>query len=115
MAEKTHWQSSRFSACDNDTSISLARELAQSLRMGVKPWPISQTSCVSRSVVLWFLCRSRGLEAVVVSGVPLDKTQDMHAWVEVNAEVINDTDDVKARYLPFDKPYLGSASAETIG
>jgi len=58
-------------------------------------------NCLSRSIVLWWRLRRRGLEPDLRLGVSLaGGTFAAHAWVEHEGQVLNDTGDVADRYQP---------------
>lgn len=58
-------------------------------------------NCLSRSIVLWWRLRRRGLEPDLRLGVSLaGGTLAAHAWVEHGGRVLNDTVDVADRYRP---------------
>lgn len=58
-------------------------------------------NCLSRSLVLWWQLRRRGLSPALRLGVSLDGgTFAAHAWVELDGRVLNDTADVSVRYAP---------------
>lgn len=58
-------------------------------------------NCLSRSIVLWWRLRRRGLEPDLRLGVSLaGGTFAAHAWVEHEGRVLNDTVDVADRYRP---------------
>lgn len=58
------------------------------------------TSCLSRSLVLWHLLRSRGTSTKICLGVSklADGNLSAHAWVELEGLPLNDGADVFARY-----------------
>ena len=59
--------------------------------------------CLARSLVVWFLLRRRGIDAVLVIGAadPGDGVLPAHAWVEVDGEPVNDDAGVRVRYGSF--------------
>lgn len=59
------------------------------------PW---RASCLDRSLVIWWLGGGRGY---VQLGVSRDGRR-FHAWVEQDGRIINDSADVKDRYLGFE-------------
>jgi Transglutaminase-like superfamily len=70
--------------------------------------------CLGRSLLLWFLLRRRGMDAVLVVGADAATGDDWeaHAWVELNSVPVNDVADVRIRYGSFglDLPRLRPAS-----
>jgi len=86
-----------------------ARTLASALNIPVRIYGLSNSSCISRSLLLWQCCQFRAIPATVQIGhAPLDNK--FHAWVEVNDIPVNDSSDVSTRYKAFDKPLLESSS-----
>ena len=61
---------------------------------------ITETRCLVRSLVVWFLVRRRGEQAEVVIGAPLLDSGRLsaHAWVEVAQVPITDPADVRERF-----------------
>ena len=65
------------------------------------------TNCLEQSLVLWWLLRRRGIEAVLRIGGRKDSQRfEAHAWVEVDSEVLNDTSEQHRHFVPFEKPIL---------
>lgn len=66
--------------------------------------PLIGSRCLARSLVLWFLLRRRGVDAVVVIGAatPEGTTLPAHAWVEVAGEPVNDRADIGEHFGRFD-------------
>lgn len=59
-------------------------------------------NCLSRSLALLYTLRARGHDVQLHLGVSLaGGTFAAHAWVTQGATVLNDTQDVAARYVPF--------------
>lgn len=68
-------------------------------------------NCLSRSLALVWLLRRRGYDAQLHLGVSLaDGDFAAHAWVTLDARVLNDTQNVASRYVPFTNP-AGSPQA----
>lgn len=62
-------------------------------------------NCLSRSLALLYVLRSRGLDVHLHLGVSLaGGAFAAHAWVTHVGTVLNDTQDVSARYVPFTTP-----------
>jgi hypothetical protein len=71
------------------------------------PGPVT---CLTRSLLLCWLLRRKGLESKLRIGVRLtDVGLDAHAWVEYAGAPVNDRPDVDAVYAPFDKAISASA------
>jgi hypothetical protein len=71
-------------------------------------------TCLSRSLVLCWLLRRRGIPCELRIGVQLVRGKlDAHAWVEHEGIPINDTQDVAQRYAAFGGPLTtGSFTAQ---
>jgi hypothetical protein len=66
-----------------------------------------RASCLHQSWVLWWLLRRQGIPAELRIGVRKPASQlEAHAWVEYQDRVLNDADDVRQRYAPFDGPIV---------
>ena len=58
-------------------------------------------NCLSRSLVLWWQLRRRGLAPALRLGASLaGGTFAAHAWVEYDGQALNDSPDVIERYAP---------------
>lgn len=75
--------------------------------------------CLGRSLLLWFLLRRRGMDAVLVVGTDAATGDDWqaHAWVELDSLPVNDVADVRQRYGSFglDLPRLRTAPVDADG
>jgi hypothetical protein len=66
------------------------------------PGPVT---CLTRSLLLRWLLRRRGLASDLRIGVQLTQGRlDAHAWVEYEGQPINDTPDVSRRFAAFTEP-----------
>jgi hypothetical protein len=63
-------------------------------------------NCLSRSLLLWFLLRRRGIICELRFGVKKSDTFQAHAWVEYQGKPINVKKNIRDRYLLFDKTVL---------
>lgn len=86
-----------------------AREIADGVHLGARLWRLQKSSCVARALCTWTLCRQRGVSAEVRIGFDPAKRK-AHAWVEVDSEPVDDTADVRERYLVFDGALSDRAS-----
>jgi hypothetical protein len=87
-------------ACEDDQRLAanVARLVGLAARHG-----LPRSSCLPRSLTLWRLLRSRGIEARLRFGVRTeDGRLDAHAWVEHGGRPLNDASDVGERYAAFD-------------
>lgn len=68
-------------------------------RSGVYP-----ANCLQRSLALWWMLRRRGIQCELQFGTrKADGRFEAHAWIEVAGIVLNDRDDVRLCYAPFDR------------
>ncbi len=67
-------------------------------------WRLYRTSCLARSLLTWWLCRRRGIDADLRFGMSATGERHGHAWVEVAGVPIDDTPDVADRFVAFDQP-----------
>lgn len=64
--------------------------------------PVSST-CLTRSLLLdWFLHRQGTASELRIGVRIVDARLDAHAWVECGGKPVNDSEDVSARYSPFE-------------
>jgi len=71
--------------------ITEARRAAWLVDVAARPIPVAST-CLTRSVTLWWLLRRRGVPAEIRLGVQHDTPEfAAHAWVEVDGKPVNDT------------------------
>jgi hypothetical protein len=62
------------------------------------------TTCLVRSLVVWYLLARRGQRPQLVIGVRRPgPALEAHAWVEVDGRPVNDTTDVRERFVAFDQ------------
>lgn len=63
------------------------------------------STCLSRSLLLCWLLRRRGVDTDLRIGVRIEGDQlKAHAWVEYQGVPINDAVDIGARFAAFDQP-----------
>lgn len=66
------------------------------------PFP---STCLTRSLLLNWLLRCRGVESELRIGVRLnDGTFEAHAWVEHEGKPLNEAQDIVARFAAFNEP-----------
>ncbi|MGB6199787.1 MAG: lasso peptide biosynthesis B2 protein [Candidatus Acidiferrales bacterium] len=91
-------------AGDAASRLALAREVTRLAQKAERHGPL-RPSCLERSLVLWWLLRRRGLPAELRIGARKEGARfDAHAWVELDGEVLNDSDTVRKHYARFDGP-----------
>jgi hypothetical protein len=84
----------------NDQSLAVSTAEAVALVAGRK---VVGALCLGRSLLLWFLLRRRGMDAVLVVGSmsAVDDEWMAHAWVELDDRPVNDAPDVAEHYVSF--------------
>ena len=67
--------------------------------------PLVPATCLTRSLLLDWLLRRRGVPSELRIGVRREGSAlDAHAWVECEGRPVNDAPDVGARFAAFDGP-----------
>lgn len=65
---------------------------------------VYSANCLQRSLALWWMLRRQGIKSELQFGTrKTDGRFEAHAWVEVAGIVLNDSDDVRMSYAPFDR------------
>jgi hypothetical protein len=63
-----------------------------------------RSTCLARSLVLWRLLKSEGIDAQLYIGVrgtqALNDVLNAHAWIEFNGHVLNDNEEVRTTFFP---------------
>lgn len=72
----------------------LARSMARTIEIAARLRPF-RTTCLRRSLALWWVLRWRSLPSALRFGV---NTDGGHTWVEHHQEVINDRYDIASKY-----------------
>jgi hypothetical protein len=73
----------------------------------------SETNCLERSLALWWMLRSDGVEGELHIGARKEGANfQAHAWVELAGQVLNDSIDVHIHYARFNGP-IAAARSET--
>jgi hypothetical protein len=73
----------------------------------VKRHGLYRGNCLSRSLVLWWLLRRRGIETVIRIGTRQQMGQfQAHAWVEYQGQPLNAGPHVRQRYTTFDHAFV---------
>jgi hypothetical protein len=99
MARWPHEGRGRFATAQAESAraASVARVVAIASGRG----PI-RTTCLRRSLLLWWLLRRDGIETVIRVGVNRDDgTLRAHAWVEHRGQPLNDAADIALRFPAF--------------
>lgn len=86
------------------------QKTSDSVDRAARHHPFHRPTCLSRSLVLWYLLRRRGSPAEVRIGVQTTKGHfAAHAWVEQDGQVMNDTPDIGQRYSAIDLSAVANA------
>jgi hypothetical protein len=66
-----------------------------------------RANCLEQSLVLWWLLRRRGTDAVLRIGARKDSDRfEAHAWVELDSQVLNDAAAEHRHFVPFERSIL---------
>jgi transglutaminase-like putative cysteine protease len=91
-----------------DEIITEARRTARLVRAAGEG--IVKGSCLEQSVVLWWLLRRQRRPCELRIGVRMAAAGfEAHAWVEVGGKVVNDSEDVRQDYAPFEQDIAKAA------
>ena len=91
---------------DEVAVLGQARAVARMVEAAARRGPYRAT-CLPRSLALWWLLRRRGIDGDLRIGVRKEPGRfEAHAWVELRGVVLNDRDDVRARFAAFDRAVL---------
>ncbi len=86
-----------------DQALAVSRLVGLAVRHGIYP-----ANCLQRSLALWWLLRRRGIRSALHFGARKEAGRlDAHAWIEIEGVVLNDSNDVRLRFAPFDRPING--------
>jgi hypothetical protein len=87
---------------DGAQALGRARDTARLVQHAARFSPFRAT-CLTRSLVLWWLLGRQGIPSDLRIGVAKEATRfQAHAWVEYRGVVLNDGDDVGHRFSAFD-------------
>jgi hypothetical protein len=74
---------------------------------------LGKPNCLERSLTLWWLLRSDGVEGELHIGARKQGSHfEAHAWVELQGQVLNDDEEVHDHYSRFDAPIAAAAGAD---
>ncbi|MDP3673047.1 MAG: lasso peptide biosynthesis B2 protein [Telluria sp.] len=84
-------------------AIQSARLLGRAVNIAARRGPF-RMSCLTRSVLLAWLLRRRGIDVGVRIGVKVSAGEmAAHAWVQCAGVPVNDRPDIAAEFAPFDE------------
>ncbi|MFQ5744407.1 MAG: lasso peptide biosynthesis B2 protein [Acidobacteriota bacterium] len=86
-----------------EAAMADARRIAETVILTNRHYSLYEVGCLVESLTLWWLLRQRGIAAEFLLGVrtilgPLES----HAWVEYEGAVLNDAENVRQIFAPFD-------------
>jgi hypothetical protein len=82
--------------------LSEIRRIVQMVKLAAK-YSLG-ASCLRKSLVLWYLLRRKGIETELRIGSRRNEEKfEGHAWIEYQGMVLNDTPDVRERFVMFKK------------
>ncbi|MGA7918501.1 MAG: lasso peptide biosynthesis B2 protein [Candidatus Acidiferrales bacterium] len=71
----------------------------------------ARANCLEQSVVLWWLLRRNGINAVLRIGGRKESGQfEAHAWVELDGWVLDGSSQEHRHFVPFESPVLSMES-----
>lgn len=74
---------------------------------------LARGNCLSRSIALWWMLRRGGMPVELRIGARKEGYRfEAHAWVELDGRAVNDSEDVSARYAPFEGQITGEMVAQ---
>ena len=87
----------------SQTSLESAQGIAEIVTVANRRYSFYQGSCLSESLVLWWLLRSHGIASEFCLGVrTLTGPFESHTWVEYDGFVLNDISNIGQIYERFD-------------
>lgn len=76
-------------------------------------YAMPRARCLEESLTLWYLLRVQGISASVRIGVPKQTEPfEAHAWVEHEGVALNQFEEVRDHYVPFDSQFPGPPKEE---
>lgn len=95
--------------------LALQREMAGTAVRAVRSvelhGPVTP-NCLERSMTLWWLLRSEGIEGELHIGARKEgEVFQAHAWVELGGQVLNDSPEVHNHYARFDAPIAAAVDS----
>ena len=87
----------------SEASLNQALHISHLVNLAVRHG-VFPANCLQRSLALWWLLRRRRIQGEIKVGTrKVSGRFEAHAWIEVDGVVLNDSDDVRLRYAPFDR------------
>ncbi|MHB8525656.1 MAG: lasso peptide biosynthesis B2 protein [Candidatus Acidiferrales bacterium] len=97
----------------NDEAVCAEVQTASRIVDAASRHGLVRGNCLSKSITLWWLLRRRGIPVRLRLGARRTGDQfEAHAWVELDGRVINDSEDVRTRYSPFEGAVTDEMAAQ---
>jgi len=97
----------------DDTAIFAEVQTASRMVDAASRYGVARGNCLSKSITLWWLLRRQGIPVQLRFGARKTGARfEAHAWVELDGRVINDSEDVRTRYSPFDGAVTDEMAAQ---
>jgi hypothetical protein len=86
-----------------ETSLTQAQDVSRMVGMAVRHG-IYPANCLQRSLTLWWLLHHQKIQSELRFGARKEDGRfEAHAWIEIAGVVLNDSEDVREHYAPFDR------------
>lgn len=110
LIEKFSLSESRPESLPADVQRQRAGEFVRAVR-SAELHGLTTPNCLDRSMTLWWMLRSDGVEGELRIGARKQGGQfEAHAWVELDGQVLNDSAEVHVHYARFDAPIAAAVS-----
>ena len=97
----------------NDTAIFAEVQTASRMVDAASRYGLARGNCLSKSMTLWWLLRRQSIPVQLQLGARKTGAQfEAHAWVEMDGRVVNDSEDVRMRYSPFEDAVTDEMAAQ---
>ena len=90
-------------ALDDEERILARTQATIHLVQGAAAWGLLRSTCLHRSLTLWWLLRRWGIASELRIGVRMEQGRfEAHAWVERQGVALNDRANIGQDFAPFD-------------
>lgn len=97
------WPPGAGRALDDEEQILRKAHTVVRLVQGAAAWSLLHSTCLHRSLTLWWLLRRQGIASELRIGVRKEQGRfEAHAWVEREGVALNDRADISQDFVPFD-------------
>jgi Transglutaminase-like superfamily len=95
-----------LAAGQEETAVQQAHITAKIVKAATRHGPY-RANCLQQSLVLWWLLRRQEITSELRIGVRKEGSRlEAHAWVEFLGAVLNESNDVRQHFEPFDRAVL---------